>query len=278
MLSIDDISTDLFSHVAADDSGLLRFQLIMGDGARIDTFFILPTRGVDLVLWVQRSTEAMPGEPIKDEPFCHALLRECASKVSDVSETSMKCPIYVENRFGFTHAFLAGPESHSCLKGMVNGRGKIVLCVPIHDCEFSDSEAGDGIANRIVRHKLHCWERHPTPVVMLKFKNAKTAARTRGNLPVETDLEYALHEIRSLVGNTSSFVEVQNFRLQHCRVTSTRNRELKVEATNTVSEMTLDEVQKYVTTFLIEGVGQIKGVKEENGEENGEENVSGTVS
>ena len=126
-----------------------------------------------------------------------------------------------QNRYGFSGLLLAPPSYHACFKGILDGgRKHLMLCVPMHRCEFSGSESADEFVTMRRETVLTLnWLRTACPKILMRFDNPATRGGT-GDSPVLAKKDLLLREIGLLSGVTNGFIEIQNWRGQTLEILS----------------------------------------------------------
>jgi len=131
-----------------------------------------------------------------------------------------------KNKYGFSALVLAPKDYHSEFKGRLDKkRERLVLCLPIHRCEFSGDESIEDfyVLRREVVPTLN-WEREICPKTVLRFDNPKTRGGTRDS-GVFAKYATVLHEVDNLSGVPKGFVEIGNYRKQVIEILSPREDE-----------------------------------------------------
>ncbi|WP_268796872.1 hypothetical protein [Pseudomonas huanghezhanensis] len=79
------------------------------------------------------------------------------------------------NEYGFTHAIAVPSTYHACLKGQLESkRGKLFLCMPIYQCEFSGEETESEFKEMMTRMvPVFRWRRDASPKLKVYFDNPR---------------------------------------------------------------------------------------------------------
>lgn len=123
---------------------------------------------------------------------------------------------------GFDALLLAPPAYHKLLKGAIKGalddkRKDLVLCIPIHRCEFSGTESPDEFYYLCYRNGsadwTDDWSHAKRPKILARFYNPKL---DYGTPHAGAFMQYAtlLHTLGYLTGVVGGFLEVMNYRGQ----------------------------------------------------------------
>lgn len=201
MLKYEDL-VENFSDVLGNENGIV---ICEDEFPKVTTryYFKLAneaTGGYDLVVICESK---------RDDEFAKFVLSS-SMLVKDGVRLSI-CPLG-PNKYGFTNLVLAPKDFHGYLKGRLDDeRDRLVLCLPIHQGEFSGSESIDDffLLRREIVDTLN-WERKPSPQVQIRFDNPQTGVGTAGAY-VLVKYEYLLREIDKLEGIGEGFIEILNY-------------------------------------------------------------------
>jgi hypothetical protein len=125
------------------------------------------------------------------------------------------------------------------------------VAFPIYRCELSGDESKDLID--LIRHDFLPtldWKRHPRPKVLMSFQNAKTKIRSTEERPRLATLQNVLSEIGNLFGAERSWIILENYKGQRCRIAWMKdayNVELPDQETNRANKTALiDLIRRFL--------------------------------
>jgi hypothetical protein len=101
---------------------------------------------------------------------------------------------------------------------------RVFVAFPIYRCELAGNESNDLID--LIRHDFLPsldWKRSPCPKVLMSFHNAKTKVSSTGIRPRLTTVQDVLAEIENLFGAEGSWIKLENYRGQRCRIEWTKD-------------------------------------------------------
>ncbi len=116
------------------------------------------------------------------------------------------------NNYGFSTILLASKDYHGYFKGRLDEkRNKLVLCLPVHRCEFSGTETLEEFfyLRREIVPTLN-WSRTVSPKIEMRFDNPKTGGGT-GDSSVFVKYDSVLREIANMEGVVNGFIEIINY-------------------------------------------------------------------
>ena len=159
-----------------------------------------------------------------------------------------------QNGYGFPASLVAPPSYHTCFKGILDAeREQLMLCVPVHRCEFSGGEPiGEFVTMRRETVPTADWRRPVSPKILLRFDNPATRGGT-GDSPVLARKELLFREIGLLSGVTNGFIEIQNWRGQTLELLSpAAGRFVLIQERNDQKRQTLEEpaLREEILAFL----------------------------
>lgn len=241
VISHDDIQANFFD-VQEMSNGILKFQEIVP--AFTDFYYLRPGSNRDLL---------MVSEGFEDDAFAASVIKAALMPSRNVSGLC-KHPLDKSNVYDFTHFLLAPADYHSYFKGRLDPqREQLVLCLPIHNCEFAGDESPDlfcQLRRDIVA--IHDWRRPVTPRVLLRFDNPKTGSGTIGSANVPLKYSLLENEIRNLNGVVSGFIEIVSFRGDYAQILSPETNvfSFRRESEAEPRQMNEQDVQAEVLRFL----------------------------
>jgi hypothetical protein len=98
------------------------------------------------------------------------------------------------------------------------------VAFPMYRCEFTGNEDGETID--MMRHDIVStldWRRQPSPVVKMRFRNSLTGVHSTQQQGGYAKLDFLFRQIEEMSGGVESYVEVENYRGNTCRISVTRN-------------------------------------------------------
>jgi hypothetical protein len=117
---------------------------------------------------------------------------------------------------------LAPKDYHGHFAGRLDAkRSRLVLCLPIHRCEFSgDESVGEffTLCREIVL-ALN-WQREVCPKIILRYDNPKTQGGTIYDRGVFAKYATVLRELDLLSGVPEGFIEIINYKKQVIEILS----------------------------------------------------------
>jgi len=189
---------------------------------------------------------------IEDDGFAQKALERVGE--SAVGDEIIVCPM-PQNGYYFSSIILAPSTFHSYFKGILDkSREDLVLCLPIHRCEFSGREsAAEFIEMRRQIPDLD-WRRAVYPKIKLRFSNPVTQGGTGGS-EVVVSYSILLDEIENLNGVSLGFVEIVNYKDEVLEIISPssnvfvliRNRD-----DNTRESVQKNAVFEFVQSFIFD--------------------------
>lgn len=124
---------------------------------------------------------------VEDPEFAVSLLDAVAAEVTPGIATPLKIELSVPNDFGFDAALALPSSFHGHLKGVLDDRHKtLVLCVPIHRCEFTGQETVEQYRRWHTRIGLERWKRDPFPVVEMQTQDPRGQLTSHGRISFDT--------------------------------------------------------------------------------------------
>lgn len=153
-----------------------------------------------------------------DDDFVRLMLGCIPSQTPSPSLSKHPIPL---NKYGFSSVLLAPKNYHSYFKGVLDDRREnLVLCLPIHHCEFSGNEAVQEfvVMRREVVPTLD-WERPVCPKIVFRFDNPRTGGGT-GNREVIAKYDLVLREIDNINGVADGFLEIENYKAHTIEILS----------------------------------------------------------
>lgn len=155
-----------------------------------------------------------------DDDFARMIL----GCVSDSNPPSILTTVAIPlKKYGFSMVLLAPKDYHAYFKGVLDDkRDHLVLCLPVHHCEFSGDETAKKfiIMRREVVPSLD-WERLVCPKIVFRFDNPKTRSGT-GDTEIMAKYDLVLREIDSLNGVVQGFIEISNYKNRTIEILSSR--------------------------------------------------------
>lgn len=119
------------------------------------------------------------------------------------------------NSYGFSHLLSVPPAYHSLLKGrgeLEEKRVAVILCLPIHDCEFSGNESVEEFYDMRRRTvPTTTWTRVAVPKIRLRFDNPRSGRGT-GDVYTLATIESVIKLTADLADDRQSFIELINAR------------------------------------------------------------------
>jgi len=168
-------------------------------------------------------------ENILDDEFAMSIVAHVPSADRSEKLRGLRIRDLPKNKYNFSALLLAPKDYHSEFKGRLDKkRERLVLCVPIHRCEFSGDESVEEfyVLRREIVPTLN-WEREICPKIVLRFDNPKT----RGGTPdsgVFAKYEIVLRELDNLSGVPKGFIEIINYKKQVVEILSPRTGEFSL--------------------------------------------------
>lgn len=200
MLQQSDLENN-FEDVTGLHGGILRFKDVTP--AFTYYYYLLPassTANWDLLVVSQDRA---------DDGFASSILMQ-AKKLR--IESSLQMVHMDANAYKFSALLLAPTTYHSYFKGRLDQqRQRLVLCLPVHRCEFSGAESVAEFVQmrRDIVQTLN-WQREVQPKIVLRFYNPRTGSGT-GDGAVLVRWTALLAEIANLDGVTDGFLEITNY-------------------------------------------------------------------
>ncbi len=194
----------------------------------------------------------MVSEGQDDDAFAAGVI-ETALPMDNNPSGLCKHDLGLPNDYGFTHVLFAPANFHSYFKGRLDAeREQLVLCLPIHDCEFSGDESQQlFVALRQDIVETLNWRRSASPRAMVRFENPETGGGTVGRAAVPLAYPYLVSEVEKLDGIAAGFIDVTNFRGDRARVLSPAANVFTFHSQESAPrESGLQEVQTQLWRFL----------------------------
>ena len=147
----------------------------------------------------------------RDDSKFALMIFNIISSISTISKPTL-FPL-PSNEYGFSNLFLVPTDYHSYFKGILDDkRNSLVLCLPIHRCEFSGNEPiQEFFLMRRETVSTLDWKRPISPKIILRFDNPKTGSGT-GNSDVLVKYNTLLNEINNLEGVIDGYIEIKNYK------------------------------------------------------------------
>ena len=200
MLTIADLMSN-FSGVSEISGGIVRCQ---DELPELTYYYYLSLQAI-----TSHSNDfIVVTENVDDEKFAKLLLSTSSDAPITTGLLKRSLP---ENQYGFSHTLLAAPKFHSYLEGRLDDkRDKLILCLPIHNCEFSGKEShNEFITMRRSTTPTLNWRRAVSPKIRLRFDNPKTGGGT-GESYVHSNFDRVLKEVDNIFDTPNGFIELIN--------------------------------------------------------------------
>ena len=157
-----------------------------------------------------------------DDDFASFVFTEVPSEDRSTALPGLRVRDMAKNKYNFSALLLAPPAYHSEFKGRLDAkRDHLVLCIPIHRCEFLGDESVDdfyGLRMNIV--PTMNWKREAFPKIILRYDNPKTQGGTVHDSGVFAKYDTVLREVDLLDGVPKGFIEIINYKNQVIEVLS----------------------------------------------------------
>jgi hypothetical protein len=203
-----------FSDVTRIGNGVVRCSDVL---PRVTYYYYIRMAGESLA----KHDFLLVSENMIDDNFASSIL---SSACSSTDGMTLEKVLSGENKYGFSHALIAPKDFHSYFKGRLDEeRQNLLLCLPIHNCEFAGNESLDEfVFMRKQSVATFDWRRTMTPKIMFRFDNPVTQGGT-GDMAVLVKFETVLREVENLSGVEAGFIEVTNYCGQIVEVLSSSN-------------------------------------------------------
>lgn len=246
MLSSEDIRAN-FVDIEELSTGLLKFKDVVPAFAFVYYLALGKNKQADLLLVT---------EDFEDDDFARTIIDAVRNPRVDFGQLS-KQRLNIPNRYNFTHYVLVPPRFHSYFKGRLDEkRSRLVLCLPIHECEFSGDESPE-LFLHMRRYTVPTldWQRSAAPKIMLRFDNPRTGSGTSDCAPVAVGYSTLECEIQNLNGVANGFIEITSFRGEFAEILSPEKQQFtfRHESESNPRNMTLQEVKSAAHAFLSSG-------------------------
>lgn len=120
------------------------------------------------------------------------------------------------NGHGFDALLLVPPHYHDYFAGRLDAqRDRLILCVPIHGCEFAGDESAELFRLLTREVPIRDWRRFAHPRIQLRFDNPVTGGGTDDAMAggyVFAGYDLVLRELANLDGVADGFIELINHR------------------------------------------------------------------
>lgn len=120
------------------------------------------------------------------------------------------------NGYGFDALLLVPPHYHDTFAGRLDAqRDRLILCVPIHGCEFAGGETAETFRLLTREVPIRDWRRFAHPRIRLRFDNPATGGGTDDAVAggyVFAGYDLVLRELTALDGVADGFIELINHR------------------------------------------------------------------
>lgn len=126
-----------------------------------------------------------------------------------------KCALSA-NKYGFDALLLVPPHYHDTFAGRLDAqRDRLMLCVPIHGCEFAGDETAEMFRLLTREVPIRDWQRFAHPRIQLRFDNPATVGGTDDAVAggyVFAGYDLVLRELADLDAVADGFIELVNYR------------------------------------------------------------------
>ncbi len=192
----------------------------------------------------------------EDSEFAVSLLEATASRIDASFNAPLKFVLSEFSSFGFDSALALPSAYHGHLKGVLNDKhATLVLCVPIHSCEFTGTETAEEYRYWQTRVGVERWKRQPCPFVAMEFENP----RSGGGSPMgRTSIEACMTNLSALNGVTKGFARIANCNGDIILIKPIKKDHYRITVNTSKLNCTSDEVTTLVSTFV--GTGTIPGL------------------
>lgn len=186
-----------------------------------------------------------------DAEFAVWILEAVASRINTNSNAPLKIGFSESNSFAFD-AILALPSPyHGHLKGILNDKhSTLVLCVPIHSCEFTGTETANEYRHWQTRVAVERWTRQPYPFVAMECENP----RSGHSCPMErTSIEACMANLSALNGVKDGFARIANFNGDIILIKPTANERYNISTNTAKLKCSPEELVDIVSAFVRTG-------------------------
>jgi len=161
-------------------------------------------------------------QDLMDDDFASFVFTQVPSEDRSTALTRLGIRDMAKNKYDFSALLLAPPDYHSEFKGRLDAkRDHLVLCIPIHRCEFSgDEPVDDFCALRMKIVPTMNWQRKVCPKIILRYDNPKTQGGTVHDCGVFAKYATVLREVDLLSGVPKGFIEIINYKKQVIEILS----------------------------------------------------------
>src|SRR5262249_23332806 len=164
-------------------------------------------------------------QDLMDDEFATFVFSQLPSEDRSTAVLRPKIRDVATNKYNFSALLLAPPDYHSEFKGRLDAkRDHLVLCIPIHRCEFSGDETVEEFytLRRYIVPTLN-WRREVCPKIILRFDNPKTQGGTIHDCGVFANYETVVREVDLLNGVPKGFIEIINYKKQVIEISSPKD-------------------------------------------------------
>lgn len=189
---------------------------------------------------------------VEDPEFAVSLLEAVASTITSQIAAPLKIDLSIPNAFGFDAALALPSTFHGHLKGVLDDRHEtLVLCLPIHRCEFTGRETVDEYRRWHTRVGAERWTRDPVPVIELEIDNPRGG---RSNSKERISFETCMASLTALKGKSAGSAKVTNYNGDTLLIHVNPDEDSFVVASKTRRKCSSDKMRKLVSAFVREGI------------------------
>jgi hypothetical protein len=189
---------------------------------------------------------------VEDPEFAVSLLETVASQVDRQIAAPLKMDLSIPNAFAFDSALALPSAFHGHLKGVLDDKHKtLVLCLPIHRCEFTGRETVDEYRRWHTRVGAERWTRDPVPVVELEIENPRGQRSTSKE---RISFDTCMASLTAMKAMSTGSAKVTNYNGDTLLIQANPDEDSFVVAGKTRRKCSGEKMRKIVSAFVTDGV------------------------